>query len=84
MLPGHLKLRALGWEVDLKGMWGDREREREGGMDRDRQRAVSRIFRLLAVWRIDGARHTGPARFQAQTYFSRVRRRVHNLQHIDR
>lgn len=39
MLPGHLKLRALGWEVDLKGMWGDREREREGGIETDREQS---------------------------------------------
>lgn len=77
VLPGHLKLRALGWEVDLRGMWGDREGEKEG----ERQRAVSRISRLLVVWRVDRARHAGPAQFQAQTYFSRVRRRVRNLQH---
>lgn len=30
VLPEHLKLRVLGWEVDLRGMCGDTEREREG------------------------------------------------------
>lgn len=53
----------------------------------ERERTVSRSPRhQWAVWRVDGARHAGPAQFQAlaQIYFSRVGRRVHNLQHINR
>lgn len=80
VIPGHLKLRALGWEVDSRGVGGNREREREGETDREQ----SPGYRLLAVWRVDGARHAGQARFQAQTSFSRVGRKVHNPQHIDR
>lgn len=52
-----------------------------------REETVSRSCRhQWVVWKVDGARHAGLAQFQAlvQTYFSGVRRRVHNLQHINR
>lgn len=52
-----------------------------------RERTVSRSCgHQWADWKVGGARRAGLAQFQAlaQTYFSRVRRRVHNLQHVNR